>query len=216
LGGIILNKLNKLLALVSLTALLCLGFFTGQSSAKTVYSLNSVRTSYNAASKVATFSGKVSSKTAINRVALTYNNGKKTYANVRKGTFKVSKKFQGYQTFMLYGTNKRNKRVTKAYRLSSGKYASQTPVVLKLNHGAKNGNVALSFRAQKNSLVHVYNGSKKVVSVKSNGKTQTVQIKNLKNKTAHLRLNAKLSNRKTSKDIYTPRIKQGVIYQVSF
>ncbi|AMV60318.1 Hypothetical protein ADU69_0649 [Pediococcus damnosus] len=214
-----MSKFSKLSKFLPIVGIMVFGLLFGAEnsvSAKTVSALNGVRTSYNASKKVATFSGRTSSKFAINRVALTYNNGKKVYVNVHKGTFKISEKFQGYKTFTLYGTNKRNKRVTKVYKLGSNKYASQAPVILKLNHGNKNGNVALSVRAQKNSVVHVYNGSKKVGTVKGNGKTQTLQIKNLKNKTAHLRLNAKMNKLKTSQDTYTPRIKQRIIYQVSF
>ncbi|MDV7718440.1 hypothetical protein GA840_00875 [Pediococcus ethanolidurans] len=131
--------MKKSVTLIALVTLLFMGVSVGSTHAKTINTLRGIETSYNASKKTVAFSGTVSSKKTTTHVILTYNNGKKTVANVKKGSFKVAKKFSGYKTFSLYGTNKQNKRVTKVYKITSNKYATATPTILKINHSSKNG-----------------------------------------------------------------------------
>lgn len=207
--------MKKSITLIALVTLLFLGVSGGSTHAKTISTLRRIETTYNASKKAVTFSGTVSSKKTT-RVTLVYNNGKKTVVNVKKGAFKVAKKFRGYKTFSLYGTNKKSQRTTRVYKLTSAKYATATPTILKLDHSAKNGTVVVNVKAPKQSQIQIYNAKKNIANVKSNGKTQTLKLKSYKGKTIHFRLNAKQRHLKTSKDVYTPKIKQGIIYQVSY
>lgn len=163
-----------------------------------VAKIRNVKTKYVAKSKALSITGQAKGAKS---VKISYNGKAVKNAKVdKKGKFKASVKFAGYKNFTLIAKDKKGKALTKAYTITSDKYATSKPVAVKASHPKKAAKLTYTVNAAKGSKLNFYYKNKLVKSVRADKKQLAVTFsdKELVGKKGNFTVTAKSKNKKTS------------------
>jgi len=207
IGGITMNKRIMIVSLGMAMLGLAISVPTTQASVKG--QLTDTQVSYQSAAKAATFTGQTNA--AVKKVVLQYLHAKSVSATVHNRQFKLTKAFNGYRTFKLYGVNKKGKRITKVTTIGANRYATAAPKVVQVNRSGVQHTLLVSLKAPKGSVVTLAQ-SKQAIAKQYVG--QSSALFNLNDITAtnyQLTATAKRADRKTSPATKVPVVKPGLI-----
>lgn len=159
--------------------------------------ISKVKTKYTSKTNSLSVTGQAK---GANSVKISYNG--KAVKNVKvdkKGKFNASVKFTGYKNFTLIAQDKKGKALTKAYKITSDKYATAKPVAVKASH-PEEAKLTYTVNTTKGSVLNFYYKNKLVKSVHANKKQVVVTFseKELADKKGSFTVTAKAGNKKTS------------------
>jgi hypothetical protein len=161
---------------------------------------------YNAAHKQILIKGQA---VGFSKIAVKYGHNKVRFFNVNKHSlFDINYRFKGYSTFTVYGVNNKGSRVSKPYKISSKKYATEKPVVYKNTRNKKGEKIYL--RNVVPSTIRIFNRGKLVKKIVADASTNTIFIsqKQLR-KSNSITIDQKAFHKKTSISVKVPKLSIG-------
>lgn len=154
--------------------------------------------------------------TKSNKIAVKYGSNKsKTFKVNKNSNFKAYYRFRGYKTFTIYGVNKNGRIVSKLYKLSSQKYASENPVVYKVTRNSKGEIIHVNNDVP--SVIKVYNNGKLLKKIVADSVDNTIFLskKNLQKKNK-ITIDQQVFNKKTSRIVKVPSLSVGEVSVINY